>query len=189
MCAHPPAPKRLMKCFSINQDWRGVLLLSFHEEEAENLAGDYGEHPWSHKVERALMADALHHQAHLTHRTSRTLEVLCGKWKRAQQLLYRNSQHNGVASAKLAEEINIVILLSEQSFTLKNFFFFALDKVISYGKAWLGHLKVLIIVYIYLKVVVVTFFFLATQDRVKPSVRMLSYKSQAKSNHTSLEKV
>lgn len=32
-------------------------------------------------------------------------------------------------------------------------------------------------------------FFLATQDRVKPSVRMLSYKSQAKSNHTSLEKV
>lgn len=69
------------------------------------------------------MADALHHQAHLTHRTSRTLEVLCGKWKRAQQLLYRNSQHNGVASAKLAEEINIVILLSEQSFTLKNFFF------------------------------------------------------------------
>jgi len=52
-----------------------------------------------------------------------------------------------------------------------------------------GASQSLIIVYIYLKVIVVTCFFLATQDRVKPSVRMLSYKSQAKSNHTSLEKV
>ena len=80
------------------------------------------------------MADALHHQAHLTHRTSPTLEVLCGKWKRAQQLLYRNSQHNGVANAKLAEGNKYSDSVVRAKFHFKEFFL-ALDKVISYGKA------------------------------------------------------
>lgn len=101
-------------------------MLSFHEEEAEDLARDYRERPQSGEV---VMADALHHLAHLVCQTSPSLEVLCGKWKRAQQLFYHSSQHNGVANAKLIEEINIMILL------LKFLFFFFFPRQGAHEKA------------------------------------------------------